>query len=42
MFNYNLFWKFSLFTVLLFVKSPENNLDENTKKAYICIDKDQL
>ena len=42
MFNYNLFWKLSLFAVLLFVKNPKNNLDENTKKAYICIAKDQF
>ena len=41
-FYYKLFWKFSLFAVLLFVKNPKNNSDENTKKAYICIAKDQF
>ena len=33
---------FSLYAVLLFVKKDPKNLDENAKKAYICIVKDQI
>ena len=41
-FIYNLFWKFSLLAVLLFVKNPKNDLEVNTKKAYLCISKDHF
>ena len=32
-FSYNLFWKFSLFDVLLFVKKPKNNFGWEYKKG---------
>ena len=43
MFSYSLFWTFSLFAALLFKnEKPQNNLDEKTKKAYICIAKEKF